>query len=189
MLRPIPKRRTLTSRLTPTSPEHTVGVPATGDGGGHVRLRLDIAYDGTDFAGWAVQAGQRTVAGVLDEALSTVFRTPVRLRGAARTDTGVHAVGQVAHLDVPADASAARLSAVASEQLTPSSCAWCDVLAGSCPPTSRFAKSAAPQPVSTHGSRRCAATTCTGCRPRPTVCRRCRPATSRRGRTIWTSTR
>ncbi len=81
-----------------------MGVPATGDGGGHVRLRLDIAYDGTDFAGWAVQAGQRTVAGVLDDALSTVFRTPVRLRGAARTDTGVHAVGQVAHLDVPVDA-------------------------------------------------------------------------------------
>ncbi len=79
-------------------------VPATGDGGGHVRLRLEIAYDGTEFAGWAVQAGQRTVAGVLDETLSTVFRTPVRLRAAARTDTGVHATGQVAHLDVPADA-------------------------------------------------------------------------------------
>jgi tRNA pseudouridine38-40 synthase len=69
-----------------------------------VRLRLDIAYDGTDFAGWAVQAAQRTVAGVLDEALTTVFRTPVRLRAAGRTDTGVHATGQVAHVDVPVDA-------------------------------------------------------------------------------------
>jgi tRNA pseudouridine38-40 synthase len=69
-----------------------------------VRLRLDIAYDGTDFAGWATQAGQRTVAGVLDEALTTVFRTPVRLRAAGRTDAGVHATGQVAHADVPADA-------------------------------------------------------------------------------------
>ncbi|KLO28973.1 pseudouridine synthase [Mycobacterium haemophilum] len=69
-----------------------------------VRLRLDIAYDGTDFAGWAVQAGQRTVAGVLDEALTTVFRTPVRLRAAGRTDTGVHATGQVAHVDVPCGA-------------------------------------------------------------------------------------
>ena len=69
-----------------------------------VRLRLDIAYDGTDFAGWAVQAGQRTVAGVLDEALTTVFRTPVRLHAAGRTDAGVHATGQVAHADVPVDA-------------------------------------------------------------------------------------
>ncbi len=68
---------------------------------GGVRLRLDIAYDGTDFAGWAVQAGQRTVAGVLDKALTTVFRTPVQLRAAGRTDTGVHASGQVAHVDVP----------------------------------------------------------------------------------------
>lgn len=69
-----------------------------------VRLRLDIAYDGTDFAGWAVQSEQRTVAGVLNEALTTVFRTPVQLRAAGRTDTGVHATGQVAHADVPADA-------------------------------------------------------------------------------------
>jgi tRNA pseudouridine38-40 synthase len=66
-----------------------------------VRLRLDIAYDGTDFAGWATQAGQRTVAGVIGDALTTVFRTPVRLWAAGRTDTGVHATGQVAHVDVP----------------------------------------------------------------------------------------
>lgn len=77
---------------TVTSPDDVVA---------SVRLRLDIAYDGTEFAGWAVQAGQRTVAGVLDAALSTVFRTPVRLFAAGRTDTGVHAAGQVAHVDVP----------------------------------------------------------------------------------------
>ncbi|MGA5536692.1 tRNA pseudouridine(38-40) synthase TruA [Mycolicibacterium nivoides] len=81
-----------------------MNMPATGIGGGHVRLRLDIAYDGTDFAGWATQAGQRTVAGVIDDALSTVFRTPVVTRTAGRTDTGVHATGQVAHVDVPTDA-------------------------------------------------------------------------------------
>lgn len=79
-------------------------MPATDHGGGLVRLRLDIAYDGTEFAGWATQAGQRTVAGVLEESLSTVFRCEVRIWAAGRTDTGVHATGQVAHLDVPADA-------------------------------------------------------------------------------------
>ena len=78
--------------------------PAIDSGGGFVRLRLDIAYDGTEFAGWAVQAGQRTIAGVLDDALSTVFRVPVQVRAAGRTDAGVHASGQVAHVDVPADA-------------------------------------------------------------------------------------
>jgi tRNA pseudouridine38-40 synthase len=77
---------------------------AADSGGGHVRLRLDIAYDGTDFAGWAAQARQRTVAGTLDGALSTVFRTPVQVRAAGRTDSGVHATGQVAHVDVPGDA-------------------------------------------------------------------------------------
>ncbi len=78
--------------------------PAIDSGGGLVRLRLDIAYDGTEFAGWSLQAGQRTVAGVLDDALSTVFRVRVQLRAAGRTDAGVHATGQVAHVDVPTDA-------------------------------------------------------------------------------------
>lgn len=87
-----------------TSRSNAVNGPAIESGGGLVRLRLVIAYDGTEFAGWAVQAGQRTVAGVIDEALATVFRTPVQLRAAGRTDTGVHATGQVAHVDVPNDA-------------------------------------------------------------------------------------
>ncbi|ORA59005.1 tRNA pseudouridine(38-40) synthase TruA [Mycobacteroides franklinii] len=76
--------------------------PATGDGGGLVRLRLDIAYDGTEFAGWATQVNQRTVAGVLGEAFTTIVGEPVLLHAAGRTDAGVHATGQVAHLDVPA---------------------------------------------------------------------------------------
>ncbi|HEX7825552.1 MAG TPA: tRNA pseudouridine(38-40) synthase TruA, partial [Mycobacterium sp.] len=79
-------------------------MPAIESDGGHVRLRLDISYDGTEFAGWAPQAGQRTVAGVIEETLSTVFREPVRLVTAGRTDTGVHATGQVAHVDVPSAA-------------------------------------------------------------------------------------
>jgi tRNA pseudouridine38-40 synthase len=64
------------------------------------RLRLDVAYDGTGFHGFAAQHGQRTVAGVLVDALSTVVRHPVALTCAGRTDTGVHAQGQVVHVDV-----------------------------------------------------------------------------------------
>lgn len=79
-------------------------MPAIDSDGGHVRLRLDIAYDGTDFAGWATQAGQRTVAGVIDDALTTIFGSPVVTRAAGRTDSGVHATGQVAHVDVPEQA-------------------------------------------------------------------------------------
>ena len=73
-------------------------------GGGLVRLRLDLGYDGTDFAGWAVQPGLRTVQGVLEGALSTLFRVPrVPVVVAGRTDAGVHATGQVCHCDVEAE--------------------------------------------------------------------------------------
>ncbi|WP_141850281.1 tRNA pseudouridine(38-40) synthase TruA [Lapillicoccus jejuensis] len=74
-----------------------------------MRVRLDLAYDGTGFAGWAAQPGLRTVEGVLGEALTTVLRAPdpVRLTVAGRTDAGVHARGQVAHADVDAEAWAA----------------------------------------------------------------------------------
>jgi len=61
---------------------------------------LDISYEGTDFAGWAAQRGQRTVAGTLSAALDVLFRTAVPVVAAGRTDAGVHAVGQVAHIDV-----------------------------------------------------------------------------------------
>jgi len=69
---------------------------------GPVRLRLDLGYDGTGFSGWARQPGRRTVEQTLAEALGTVLRieTP-QLTVAGRTDAGVHATGQVAHVDVP----------------------------------------------------------------------------------------
>lgn len=64
------------------------------------RIRLDVAYDGTDFSGWARQPGLRTVCGVLEEQLGTVLRHPVTLTVAGRTDAGVHARAQVCHLEV-----------------------------------------------------------------------------------------
>jgi tRNA pseudouridine38-40 synthase len=65
-----------------------------------VRLRLDIEYDGTDFSGWAAQPGFRTVEGALRDALATLYATFDDLRVAGRTDAGVHALGQVASVDV-----------------------------------------------------------------------------------------
>lgn len=72
------------------------------------RLRVDIAYDGAQFAGWAVQRDQRTVQGELQRVLTHLSGHDIDLTCAGRTDAGVHARGQVAHLDVEA-----------TEQLTP----------------------------------------------------------------------
>jgi tRNA pseudouridine38-40 synthase len=65
------------------------------------RYRLDIGYDGTDFSGWAIQPDRRTVGGTLTDALGLLLRQPVQLTVAGRTDAGVHATGQAAHVDLP----------------------------------------------------------------------------------------
>lgn len=59
-------------------------------------VRLDLAYDGTAFSGWAKQPGRRTVQGEVERALGIFLRHPVIVRVAGRTDAGVHAAGQVA---------------------------------------------------------------------------------------------
>jgi tRNA pseudouridine38-40 synthase len=68
-----------------------------------MRWRATIAYDGTDFLGWATQGGHgRTVQEELEKAFSTVLRAPIRVYGAGRTDAGVHARGQVIAVDTKA---------------------------------------------------------------------------------------
>lgn len=66
-------------------------------------MRLEIEYDGSGFRGWARQPGLRTVQGELETALETVLREPVELTVAGRTDTGVHALGQVASFELRAE--------------------------------------------------------------------------------------
>ncbi|GEB44092.1 MULTISPECIES: tRNA pseudouridine(38-40) synthase TruA [Microbacterium] len=68
-----------------------------------MRIRLDIAYDGSQFRGWARQPGLRTVQGELENALARIIGGDPRLVVAGRTDAGVHASGQVAHLDLDPD--------------------------------------------------------------------------------------
>ena len=66
-----------------------------------VRLRIDLAYRGAPFHGWARQPGLLTVQGCLEDALTLITRQLVQLTVAGRTDAGVHARGQVAHVEVP----------------------------------------------------------------------------------------
>jgi tRNA pseudouridine38-40 synthase len=72
-------------------------------------IRLTVAYDGTSFAGFQVQVGQRTVQATLQEALGRIFDTTVQVVGAGRTDAGVHATGQVVSFRVRSDVDLARL--------------------------------------------------------------------------------
>ena len=83
-------------------------------------VRLNIEYDGSGFRGWAAQPGLRTVQGELEAALATVLREPVQLTVAGRTDTGVHALGQVASFVTDAEVGedlARRLNGVGPDDL------------------------------------------------------------------------
>ena len=68
---------------------------------GFCRLRIDLSYDGTNFSGWAIQPDRRTVQSVVEGALRTVAQVNIESIVAGRTDAGVHAIGQVIHVDVP----------------------------------------------------------------------------------------
>ena len=78
---------------------------------GAVRVRLTVAYDGTEFRGFALQPGVPTVAGALAQAIHTAVGHPVELVCAGRTDAGVHAAAQVVHFDVSPEEARASLSA------------------------------------------------------------------------------
>ena len=73
-----------------------------------MRLKLTVAYDGTDFRGWAPSPGHRTVQATLTEAVQKLIDQDVEIVGASRTDSGAHAKGQVCHFDTSVDIASSR---------------------------------------------------------------------------------
>ena len=69
------------------------------DNTNHVRYKITIVYDGTNYCGWQIQPNGVTIQEVLQEKLSVILRTPIEITGASRTDSGVHALAQVAHFN------------------------------------------------------------------------------------------
>lgn len=83
------------------------------------KLKATVRYDGTDFSGWQVQPGRRTVQGDIEEALATISGREVRVIGAGRTDAGVHALAQVFHVEWNGAQEAKALSRSLSKMLGP----------------------------------------------------------------------
>jgi tRNA pseudouridine38-40 synthase len=83
------------------------------------RFRLLVEYDGTPYCGWQRQANGRSVQGTIEDAFLRLGGGPVTLKGAGRTDTGVHAAGQVAHVDFPRDWPADKLRDALNAHLRP----------------------------------------------------------------------
>ncbi|AIE83978.1 tRNA pseudouridine(38-40) synthase TruA [Fimbriimonas ginsengisoli] len=82
-----------------------------------MRIKLTVAYDGTEFRGWAPQAGQRTVQGTLREAVRLISGEEVEITGASRTDSGAHARGQVCHFDTKSPMPTAKWARVLNKRL------------------------------------------------------------------------
>ena len=78
-----------------------MGEPTLYPESGFSRFKITLAYDGTNFSGWAKQADQRTVQGDIEDALQKLTGQPIEVIVAGRTDAGVHATAQVIHADIP----------------------------------------------------------------------------------------
>src|ERR1700731_820679 len=75
-----------------------------------MQVRLKLEYDGTNYSGWQMQSGQDSIQARLEEALARILGAPVRVRGAGRTDAGVHARGQVVAARLPREFDPAELA-------------------------------------------------------------------------------
>lgn len=81
------------------------------------RIKLEVAYDGTNYCGWQIQPGQPTIEGVLNRVLSDVLKETVTVTGASRTDAGVHAYGNVAVFDTGSPVPPDRISLAVNPHL------------------------------------------------------------------------
>lgn len=83
------------------------------------RIRLDISYDGSNYGGFQSQINAPTIQDELEKALAAIYKVPLRIHGAGRTDAGVHARGQSAHYDAPFEIAVGRLPAAFNALLPP----------------------------------------------------------------------